>query len=282
MSENTRPDQASGFDDDIPAFSDNGSQAATSATNVYNKAGRAAPQSIAASESQTEVFVQPSTEETVVLDTPQPAKPVRYEEPAFIEEPLAAAPVAEPAIDTTPVYTEQPVAGVKRGTTDFGIFIVRIVLALYLLAESISTFFQLGRSPGLNGLEKEFASYALPEILAIAVPTMQLAAGVFLLLGLVTPVAAAIATVVTTFMAIHAVNTADSFNILNPTDSVWLGLILMGISVAVQFTGPGRISFDTTRSWATRPLVSSWLFAIIGVAGAVALWWFGAGVNPLN
>ena len=52
--------------------------------------------------------------------------------------------------------------------------------------------------------------------------------------------------------------------------------------MGLQFTGPGFISVDFKRSWARRPLGTSWVFVLIGVAILVALWFFGAGVNPLK
>ena len=64
--------------------------------------------------------------------------------------------------------------------------------------------------------------------------------------------------------------------------TLYESVILFGISLALQFTGPGLYSFDYGRSWARRPLVSSWIFILLAIAGAVALWWFGAGVNPLS
>ena len=54
------------------------------------------------------------------------------------------------------------------------------------------------------------------------------------------------------------------------------------VLVGLQFTGPGKISFDMGRGWTQRPLASSWIFVVLGLGGAAALWWFGAGVNPLN
>ncbi|MGP6173370.1 DoxX family membrane protein [Corynebacterium sp. A21] len=171
----------------------------------------------------------------------------------------------------------------KRGTIDFGLLMIRVLLGAYLVLTSVATFFQLGGNEGLAGLESQFAGYVLPNILAILVPSMQLAAGVFLIFGLITPLFAALATVVTSFTALHAL--ADSgagLNIFAWDDSVMLSIILLVISLALQFTGPGLYSFDFGRGWARRPLVSSWIFVVLGIAGAVALWWFGAGVNPLN
>ncbi|HCG2961744.1 TPA: DoxX family protein [Corynebacterium striatum] len=170
----------------------------------------------------------------------------------------------------------------RRGTIDFGLLFVRIALSAYLLLVGATTFFKLGGGEGLSGLESEFANYAFASPLAIAVPTMQLIAGAFLLLGLVTPLAAMIGLVVTGFMALHELAASDAgLDVFTWPESVWLSLVLFVIAIALQFTGPGFVSFDVKRSWARRPLTTSWIFVIIGIAVLVALWWFGAGVNPI-
>ena len=112
---------------------------------------------------------------------------------------------------------------------------------------------------------------------------MQLIAGVFLLLGLITPLAAMLGLVVTGFTAVHELAQAGAgLDVFSWPDSVWLSLVLFVIAVGLQFTGPGFISLDFKRSWARRPLGTSWVFVLIGVAILVGLWFFGAGVNPLN
>ncbi|WJZ02434.1 DoxX family protein [Corynebacterium freiburgense] len=182
-----------------------------------------------------------------------------------------------------PAESLPPQADARRGTIDFGIFIIRAVFGFFLIFLSVKTFFQLGGDTGLAGLEAEYANYLQPGILAVAIPAMLLTAGVFLLLGLVTPVAAAIATTGTAFEALHLIDTdGEAFNLLRIGDGVILGIIFVAISIGLQFTGPGRLSLDFGRSWARRPLISSWVFALLGLAGAAALWWFGAGVNPFN
>ncbi|HFG8806939.1 TPA: DoxX family protein [Corynebacterium striatum] len=170
----------------------------------------------------------------------------------------------------------------RRGTIDFGLLFVRIALSAYLLLAGATTFFKLGGGEGLSGLESEFANYAFASPLAIAVPTMQLIAGAFLLMGLVMPLAAMIGLVVTGFMALHELAASGAgLDVFTWPESVWLSLVLFVIAIALQFTGPGFISFDVKRSWARRPLTTSWVFVIIGIAVLVALWWFGAGVNPI-
>ena len=198
----------------------------------------------------------------------QPAAPVVV--PA--EQPQVAAP-----------YQEQPmiVEDARRGTLDLGLLIIRAAVGGYLILRGVLTFFSIGGSPGLAGLETEFAGYQLPQVLSILVPSLELAAGVFLLLGLMTPVAAAVATVATSFTALHQITVHEGAwgELAEP---VVLAVLLTLVVVGLQFTGPGRISLDAGRGWARRPLASSWIFVIIGIALAVVLWWFGVGVNPLG
>lgn len=170
----------------------------------------------------------------------------------------------------------------RRGTIDFGLLLLRLLFGGWLIWDSIRVFFNLGNSGGLSGLEASYGGYAWAHLLSIAVPTVELTAGVFLLIGLLTPLATALATVATSFLFLDALNVSDGLSAFNLSDTVVLGALTVGLSLVLQFTGPGTVSLDASRSWARRPLASSWLFAILGIAGAVALWWFGAAVNPLH
>lgn len=193
--------------------------------------------------------------------------------------------VADPAIESSPetLVTDEEPQRARRGTIDFGLLFVRLALGIYLLVAGASTFFKLGGNEGLSGLENEYGEYTMAAALAIGVPTVQLIAGAFLLLGLVTPLAAMFGLIVTGFEAVHGLNTSgDGLDIFAWDESVWLGLVLFAIAVALQFTGPGFISLDFNRSWTRRPLATSWIFVVIGVAALVAIWWFGTGVNPLS
>lgn len=217
------------------------------------------------------------SEPTTVL----PAAAVQAAEPTQVLDPsVSPAPVAASAV--APGSSEvAPVVQTKRGTMDFGLLLLRIAMSAYLLLDSLRVFFNLGAGGGLNQLEQDFSSYNAPNMLAIGIPALELAAGVFLLFGLLTPVAAAVGTGAMTFMLGHFIFTAESLAIFDMPEKVWLGIMLVAGTLTLQFTGPGVISFDISRSWAKRPLYSSWIFAALSIIGAVALWWFGAGVNPL-
>lgn len=223
-----------------------------------------------------------------------PAAPAYNDDDFAPAEPAtqAVVPPAQPVAPVAPVAPVQQevqmddlnVVQAKRGTIDFGVFLLRIVVGAYLVLAAVSTFFGIGENDGIQGLNDAYTlqGYAQAGILSVLVPALQLTAGVFLLLGLVTPIAAALATAVTAFGALDALDAATGIDVFNLDPSVLFAGLLAVVATALQFTGPGKISFDVSRSWAERPLASSWIFAIIGIGGAVAMWWFLAGVNPLN
>lgn len=318
MSDNTkRPDRsgASDFDDsDIPTYREDtptatgpavqppdaaagpadgtGGSTGAAVGDPYSRAGRAAPQEIPPQGSPAETSVFPGA--------PSPeGEREAYADQDFAATEQVSAPRA-PSIPAQPVSvpvgsTATAVAGseyfqeagdamapdARRGTMDLGLLIIRLLLGLWLVLVSLATFFQFGGNEGIAGLESAYAGYLAPEMLAIAVPAIQLAAGVFLVFGLITPVFAMLATVATSFTFLHEIAVGGGgYNIFAWTDSAQLSLVLLGVSLALQFTGPGLYSLDVNRSWARRPLFSSWVFVVLAIAGGVALWWFGAGANP--
>lgn len=238
----------------------------------------------AAADTETETTAFPRAEATAESEAETTAMPVSTTAATeTYEEAPSTVAVADPGVDSETAAVEEKPEPARRGTIDFGLLFVRLALSVYLLVAGASTFFKLGGNEGLSGLEKEFGEYTMAAALAIGVPTVQLIAGAFLLLGLVTPLAAMFGLIVTGFSAIHGLNASGAgLDVFAWNESVWLGLVLFVIAVALQFTGPGFISLDFNRSWTRRPLATSWIFVVIGVAALVAIWWFGAGVNPLN
>ncbi|RSZ66113.1 DoxX family protein [Corynebacterium hylobatis] len=290
---NQTPDRAGSYDD-VPTYRKDATSAAQgdgedtataqfpqTSGGLFNRSGRAAPQEIPAYTDQDFAAPANTGNETFAYDRPK-EQPTTITPMAVTSTPAAApvSTVTEYDQGSTAVATDAP--DHRRGTIDFGLLIVRVMLGLWLILEAVGTFFRLGGNPGLSGLEADYAGYLAPGGLAIIVPALQLAAGVFLLLGLITPVFAMVATVATSFTALHELTTSGAgLNVFAWPESVWLSLVLLGSSLALQFTGPGFISLDYGRSWARRPLVSSWIFLVLAIAGGIALWWFGAGVNPL-
>lgn len=273
--------------DDIPA-------APTS--NIYTRTGKAAPTEVLPAAS-----AEPSKDSTLddepvkivagepqTPSTPEPAPAADTKDTKGVKTESLATVSAGAAAPTSALSPEEPVAEdnvepaapaaqpvtLDRGTMDFGVMILRVVLGVVLTLTSLGTFFQLGTNEGLAALQDQLqqAGHAQAAALSIAVPTMQLAAGVFLLLGLITPLAATVAVAVTGFTALDAV--AGTVSPFNWDPAAWLTVVLLGMALAVQFTGPGVIGIDYARSWARRPLASSWLGAAVGLAVAGLLWWF--------
>lgn len=237
----------------------------------------------AADATETRAFESPSTAKSSAVADKESLETTAFPsaEPAEVE-PAAVAIDEDDEVEERGT-TRAEVQPARRGTIDFGLLFVRLALSAYLLVAGASTFFKLGGNEGLSGLENEFGDYTMASALAIGVPTVQLIAGAFLLLGLVTPLAAMFGLIVTGFAAIHGLYASGAgFDVFAWDESVWLGLVLFVIAVALQFTGPGFISLDFNRSWTRRPLATSWVFVVIGIAALVAVWWFGAGVNPLS
>lgn len=258
---------------DVPDYTGDG---------LYTRTGKAAPTEIFPRGEQNNGPLIPQTPETTSFDSTN-------ETVAVDRDPAYAAPAY--TADTTgaadPVYAEtaEPVVvedETRRGTTDLGLLLQRLALGAMLIIHSVGTFFRLGGNEGISGLEAAYADYPYGNGLAVVVPTLELAAGVFLVLGLLTPVAALVAIAVTGFMALHAfVSQSDGFNVFAWTPETWAPVILLAASLVVQFAGPGRYGIDASRGWAKRPLVSSWICALLGLAAAGLMWWFGTGVNPV-
>ncbi|MDK8451443.1 DoxX family protein [Corynebacterium mastitidis] len=245
-----------------------GKKAAEKAANERPKE----PEALAPAPEPADTVRIPADTVRIPADPAAPAAPGRAEESS-----AAYAGASAPVVEEQPEEPEH-----RRGTLDLGLLLLRCAVGFWLILHSMSVFFHLGDSQGLSGLEAQYSAYAEPRLLSIAVPSVGLAAGVFLVLGLMTPLFAAAAVAVTGFSALDALAHAHAgMDVFSWPDSLWLPVILGGGAAALQFTGPGLYSLDFSRGWARRPLGSAWLGAILGVLGAAAAWWFGAGINPL-
>ncbi len=269
---------------DSPEVPEYTGDAQNAAGGLYTRTGKAAPTEIFPRGEQNNGPLIPQAPETTSFESAN-------ETVAVDRDPAYAAPAPAYATDTTgtadPVYAEttEPVVveeETRRGTTDLGLLLQRLALGAMLIIHSVGTFFRLGGNEGISGLEAAYADYPYGSGLAVVVPTLELAAGVFLVLGLLTPIAALVAIAVTGFMALHAFYTqTEGFDVFAWTPETWAPVMLLAASLVVQFAGPGRYGVDASRGWAKRPLVSSWICALLGLAAAGLMWWFGTGINPV-
>lgn len=173
------------------------------------------------------------------------------------------------------------VAAAPRGTLDLGLLLLRVIVGVLLILRGAQTLFGFGGDPGVDALESRLSDVTASGILAIALPVAQLVGGGLLLLGLATPVGGAVALVGTSFLALFELSQSGAGYwpyAMSKDVQTWALLGLLGL--VLIFTGPGRYSADVSRGWATRPWASAWLWALIGLAGAAALWLLTGGGNP--
>lgn len=250
------------------------------ATEVIDPAGKQATVPVAASATPQQAGYSGPTQQGF----PQGQQGLANDEQIPVDEPYTqGAGVSAETPGNAASAESVTTVDTRRGTIDLGLFLLRIALSAWLIIQATGTFFTLGSHEGIAGLESDFAAYSQAHLLAIAVPSVQLAAGIFLLLGLLAPVAAMLAWIVTGFLVVHEIAQAQTgLNVFNWEETLWVPVMAAVLALVVQFTGPGLYALDGARGWARRPLASSWLFMILGIAAVVAAWWLLAGTNPLS
>ena len=198
----------------------------------------------------------------------------------YVQPPAGPGPVEIAAVDA-----EVKAAG-RRGTQDLGLLLLRLALGVVFIAHGLQKAFGWWGGPGLNGFTTELAEagYQHAGVLTYVGAGVQIAAGVLLVLGLFTPLAAAAALAVLingTLVDIDAQRRDGGLVILG-SDRAELLLVLTAVAAAIVLAGPGRYGFDGARGWARRPFIGSMLALLLGVGAGVAVWLFLRGNNPFG
>ncbi|AUN41348.1 DoxX family protein [Tsukamurella tyrosinosolvens] len=207
-------------------------------------------------------------------------------------EPIAPPPgrrFGKPVADI-PAELEEARKAARRGTTDLGLLVLRVAVGVILAAHGIQKLFGIWGGPGIDG----FASYLqngndpslgferFTKVISIATGVVELGGGAMLVLGLLTPIAAAGAVGVMLSAILFKLTTAgNGFVFFAQDKGVEFELLLLFASVAIILTGPGKISLDFNRGWARRPHIGSVVWLIVAVAAAVTVWILLNGANPL-
>jgi len=173
----------------------------------------------------------------------------------------------------------------RRGTQDFGLLILRVAVGALLIVHGLQKAFGWWGGPGFGGWEDSLTQmgYQHADILTYVATAGQIAAGVLLVLGLFTPVAAAGALaylvngVLAEAMAAHEEARLSDFF----TDGHEYKLILVSVVAAIILIGPGRWGLDAGRGWARRPFIGSFAALVVGLGAGVAVWVLLNGGNPL-
>ncbi|GFM22882.1 DoxX family protein, partial [Mycobacterium sp. PO2] len=138
---------------------------------------------------------------------------------------------------------------------------------------------------GVGGFRDYLADlgFRYADILAYVAAGGQVAAGVLLVVGLFTPVAAAgaLAYLVTGMLAEVAEAHDDARLSAFLTDGHQYEVILLCAVAAIILIGPGRYGLDAGRGWARRPFIGSFAALVFGIGAGVAIWVLLNGTNPL-
>ncbi|WP_255506907.1 DoxX family protein [Mycolicibacterium sp. 018/SC-01/001] len=173
----------------------------------------------------------------------------------------------------------------RRGTQDLGLLVLRVAVGVLLVAHGLQNLFGLWGGPGLGGFRDYVADagFRYADILSYVAAGGEVAAGILLVLGLFTPVAAAgalaylINAVLAEALAAH--NDARLASFL--TDGHEYQVVLVAAVAAIILTGPGRYGLDAGRGWARRPFIGSFAALVLGIGAGVAIWVLLNGANPL-
>ena len=150
---------------------------------------------------------------------------------------------------------------------DIALLVLRVVVGLFMAGHGAQKLFGSFGGHGLAGTAGFFDSIGMRpgRRNAIAAGGAELAAGVLLVLGLLTPLAAAllIAVMLVAIATVHLKN--------GPwvTDSGWeYNAVLIAIAFALAGAGPGELSLDDALGWMPDITGTGWAFLAL-VAGAV-------------
>jgi putative oxidoreductase len=190
------------------------------------------------------------------------------------------------AAEPTEIEPEAPTRGAdRRGTQDLGLLVLRLAVGALLIAHGLQKAFGWWGGPGLDGWEESLTAMGFQhaDILTYIATFGQIAAGVLLVLGLFTPLAAAgaLAYLVTGVLA-EAMTAHEEARLSDfLTDGHEYKVFFACAVAAIILMGPGRYGFDAGRGWARRPFVGSFIALLFGVGAGVAVWVLLNGGNPL-
>jgi putative oxidoreductase len=165
--------------------------------------------------------------------------------------------------------TRRPLAW--NGGTDIGLLLLRFAVGGVLFAHGAQKVFGLWGGTGISGFARMLEGYGYQQSVTLAWVTgvAELVGGAFVVLGVLTPLAAAglLAIMINAVL----VKLGNGFFITSPTgsDAVEYDVVLGLASAALVFTGPGRIALDNGRPWHRRPASWGVLSLVIGIAAAV-------------
>lgn len=173
----------------------------------------------------------------------------------------------------------------RRGTTDLGLFILRVTVGVLLTLRGLQKLFGLFGGPGIDGFASTLtdAGFDQARILAIAGGSLELIAGVMLVIGLATPAAAAgLLGLVGLGIVVQLTGDGTVPLLGETTRGLEPSVLYVAALLALLFAGPGRWSADRKWAWSHRPRFSGLVWIIVALIAAGLVWYLLNGANPLS
>ncbi len=211
-------------------------------------------------------------------------EPLPYVQPQPTAQPAPIS-ATEPARTDADDDSDRVRAAGRRGTQHLGLLVLRVGLGVVLGAHGLQKLFGWWGGSGVSGFKNSLSDvgYHHADILAYVSAGGEIVAGVLLILGLFTPIAAAgaLAFLINGLLAtVSGSSRSHAFAFFLPQGHEYQ-ITLIVLAVAVVLCGPGRYGLDAGRGWAHRPFIGSFVALLVGIAAGVAVWVLLNGVNPI-
>jgi putative oxidoreductase len=155
--------------------------------------------------------------------------------------------------------------------TDVGLLLLRFAVGGTFFAHGMQIVSGLWGGPGIDGFARTLQGfgYQQPGVLAWVAGLTAVIAGALVVLGFLTPIAAA--GLLALMINSVAIRFGNGFFIASPAgaNAVELDVVLGLAAAALTLTGAGRIAVDKGRTWNVRPAPWGVLALVIGVVAAV-------------
>lgn len=192
------------------------------------------------------------------------------------EQPTTIVPRPGPGIGST-----EPLARPARrelawnGGTDIGLLLLRFAVGGVFFGHGMQKVFGFWGGPGIGGFAEFLGLLGFTQTTTLAWVTgiTELVAGGFVVLGVLTPLAAAGLLAIMINVVLLKLGAGATFFLGAglATNAVELEVVLGLAAAALVFTGAGRIALERGRTWHRRPAPWGVLALLVGVAAGLAV-----------
>jgi putative oxidoreductase len=157
---------------------------------------------------------------------------------------------------------------------DLGLLLLRFAVGGVVFAHGVQKVFGMWGYPGIGEFTRsvQAAGYQQGSSLAWATGIAEVVAGAFIVLGLLTPMAAA-AVLAIKINSVALALTSGAALLAQTAPITVEGDVVLGVAAAaLVLTGPGHVALDNGRTWHRRPAPWGVLMLIVGVAVGVLVY----------